>query len=216
MTTQLTRDDVAALHVIGRPSDGALYTALITRAGTRLLAVGDEKSTLLSSTITRDWNLSPDGDHLAYTEQSGLAMQVRVVSLTEFEPAFPALRAATASGQTLLEADAVLNDTPATVGTASPIWAPDGSLSVGAFQTRAPGDGELRTASSGGDTTATAGFALPLAWSSDGAHLAIRAFEGSGPGRSTAETAAIVGPSGESRTVDGSHILVLGWWNAAR
>ncbi len=163
-----------------------------------------------------DWNMSPDGDHLAYTEQSGLAMQVRVVSLTEFEPAFPALRAATASGQTLLEADAVLNDTPATVGTASPIWAPDGSLSVGAFQTRAPGDGELRTASSGGDTTATAGFALPLAWSSDGAHLAIRAFEGSGPGRSTAETAAIVGPSGESRTVDGSHILVLGWWNAAR
>jgi hypothetical protein len=216
VTTQLQRDDVAALHIIGRPLDGPLYTALISRAGTRLLAVGDGKSTLLSSNITRGWTLSPGGTELAYTEQRGLAMQVHVLSLAEFEPAFPALRAATASGQALLDA-ALDEDSRSDVGTASPVWAPDGSLSVGTFegpgaQSQVRAGAELSTASVG----AAGGFALPLAWSPDGVHLAIRAFEGSGPGQTSDETAAIVGADGAIETVSGDHILVLGWWNGGR
>jgi len=214
VTTQLQRDDVAALHIIGRPLDGPLYTALISRAGTRLLAVGGEKSTLLSSNITRGWSLSPDGTQLAYTEQRGLAMQVHVLSLAEFEPAFPALRAATASGQALLD-ETFEEDSRSDVGTASPVWAPDGSLSVGTFEgppTQVRAEAELSTASVG---TAD-GFALPLVWSPDGVHLAIRAFEGSGPGNTRDETAAIVGADGAIQTVSGDHILVLGWWNGGR
>lgn len=225
VTTQLQRDDVAALHIIGRPVGGPLYAALISGAGTRLLAVGDEKSTLLSSNITRGWTLSPSGDQLAYTEQRGLAMQVLVLSLREFEPAFPALRAATAAGQALLDdafdKEAFDEDARSDVGTASPVWAPDGSLSVGAFegpgsQVRAQG---LRTASVGLRTASVGngdGFALPLAWSPDGVHLAIRAFEGTGPGNTSNETAGIVGADGAIETVSGKHILVLGWWNGSR
>ena len=216
VTTQVQRDDVAALHIIGRPLDGPLYTALISRAGTRLLAVGDEKSTLLSTNITRGWTLSPDGAQLAYTEQLGLAMQVHVLSLAEFEPAFPALRAATAPGQALLDADAK-KTTGTDVGTASPVWAPDGSLSVGAFAGPAsPTQGRARAELGTASVAAADGFALPLAWSSDGVHLAIRAFRGTGPGSTSEETAGITGADGAIRTISGDHILVLGWWNGSQ
>ena len=98
------------------------------------------------------------------------------------------------------------------VGTAAPVWSPDGALSVGVFQTPVSSGDQIRVASVG----AGAGFALPLAWSADGAHLAVRAFDGDGPGSSTRESVGIVGSEGALVTLPGGHRQVLGWWNGAR
>ena len=78
-----------------------------------------------------------------------------------------------------------------------------------------------------GDENEADGFALPVAWSRDGRFLALRSFEGSGPGRIRSESAAVIdGASlvggtlngGEndagvaSQLVPGTHVLILGWW----
>ena len=200
----------AAVHVVGRAGDGSLLVELTTRSGSRLSNLGDpeDKARLLSNDLTRDWRLSPDGAQLAFTEQAGLTMAVRVIALDPSltSAGLPAMRAATAAGQALLDEGNV------GVGTAAPVWSPDGALSVGVFQTPVSSGDEIRVASVGSG----AGFALPLAWSADGAHLAVRAFDGGGPGSSTRESVGIVGSDGALVTLPGGHMQVLGWWNGAR
>ncbi len=203
---RLRRDDVAALHVVGWPAEGPLYVTLIGPWGSELLALhgAEDESVLLSTGVTRDWRLSPDGTQLAFTEQRGTAMQVRVVSLLGDGAPLPAMVAATSDAQARWEAN------PGAVATASPAWQPDGTLSVGVFAAPAPA-AELRAAS----LAAGEGFALPLWWSPDGRHLAVRAFDGAGPGSSTREDAAVVGPDGAATPIPGRHLQVLGWWHAS-
>jgi len=226
--------DLFSLHVVGRPSGGPLYAALIGRAGTTIVEFGAEGGGTLvkrqiSTGLTRDWALSPDGTQLAFTEQTGVLMQVRTVALEgALEGAQPALRAATNSGQVLLdEAEIGSADLAGSeMGSAAPVWRTNESLSVGVFRQGASG-GELRVASAASGDGEADSFALPVAWSSDGRFLALRSFEGSGPGSIRGESAAVLdGGSivssalsggdqdvGEMRKlVPGEHVLILGWW----
>lgn len=203
-TPALSSADAVALQIVGRPLDGPLYAALIGPDGTRLASAdANEKRRVLTSSSGRDWALSPDGARLAFTEQTGVSMRVRVVSLDADAPvASPAMRSALPDGQPLLESAG------ADTGSASPVWGPDGTLSVGVFTTPS---GELRTASVGaGD-----GFVLPVAWSPDGAYLAVRSFDGRGPGASTREWASLVDADGATHDIPGEHVRVLGWWSGA-
>lgn len=231
--------DLFSLHVVGRPSGGPLYAALVGAAGTTIVEFGGEEGGVvvngrISTGLTRDWALSPDGTQLAFTEQNGVLMQVRSVvlegALEGGERDQPALRAATTAGQMLLdEAEIGSSDLggPA-MGSASPVWRTAESLSVGVFRQAAASGGELRAASAvSGDENEADGFALPVAWSRDGRFLALRSFEGSGPGSIRSESAAVIdgaslgdgtvnggeNDAGEARQlVPGRHVLILGWW----
>ena len=63
-------------------------------------------------------------------------------------------------------------------------------------------------------TGAVAGFDLPVGWSPDGAYLALRTFDGTGPGNPGAEGVALLGPDGASQVVAGDGLRILGWWHA--
>ena len=134
-------DDLFNLHVVGRPSGGPLYAALIGRGGTKIVELGIEGAgadgaVRISMGLTREWALSPDGAELAFTEQNGLRMQVRTATLDGAERERPTMRAATKSAQALLdEAEIEASDLGGSgMGSASPLWGPDGALRVGVFR----------------------------------------------------------------------------------
>lgn len=217
----LRRADVFGIYPVGRPENGAAYAVLIGADGSELIAVGaggdgSDVVLLLSEGVTRDWRLSPDGTQLAFTEQSGLELRVRL-TLLDAEESDTEEKARAARSVAAISAALETADSDGNGGTASPIWHPDGSLSVGSFG--APeGSPTLRVQADGstsGVGTSAQGFALPLAWSPEGTHLAVRAFKGSGPGATSAESAAVIGPDGEALTIEGQFIRVLGWWHDA-
>ena len=227
-------DDLFSLHVVGRPSGGPLYAALIGRGGTKIVELGIEGAgadgaVRISMGLTREWALSPDGAELAFTEQNGLRMQVRTATLDGAERERPTMRAATKSAQALLdEAEIEASDLGGSgMGSASPLWGPDGALSVGVFRqagsqavSAGRGGGEFRVSSV--TSVEADSFALPVAWSHDGRFLALRSFEGSGPGRISRESATVidnavldaggVDEASATRTLPGEHMLILGWW----
>ena len=228
-----------SLHVVGRPIGGPPYVAIVDGAGTTIVALGSGDGTTMvnkriSASLTRDWKLSPDGTRLAFTEQNGVMMQVRTVAveaaLAAGEGNQPALRAATNAGQTLLD-EAKRGPTGSadpTLGSASPVWRTAESLSVGVFRQTAAEGGELLASSiARGNAKIAGSFALPVAWSHDGRFLALRSFEGSGPGSIRGESAVVIdgaslaeiprkraanGVGHESQPIPGTHVLILGWW----
>ena len=74
----------------------------------------------ISDTSTRDWTLSPDSDSVAFTEQRGGELSVRVASLTD------------AGSQRWVSAKWA--EAPAPAPSASPVWRPDGGLDHGTWQ----------------------------------------------------------------------------------
>ena len=131
------RNDVLGLYPVGRIGQGPTYSVAVGVNGSELLLInaasksGEVEMRPLSRLVTRSWTLSPDGSQLAFTEQQGLDLRVRVASLTSD------------SAQLTVAAALDANGTDATVGTASPAWHPDGTLSVGTL-----GQGEGRCAHS--------------------------------------------------------------------
>jgi hypothetical protein len=194
------------LYAVAKPEDGTLYVAVINTQGSEFIVLSEEgqaeRTVKLSGGVIRDWALSPDGSKVAFTEQRGLKLDVRVVGLF--------------SDRTTLAAADDLNGSLAGApagGSAAPAWHPDGSLSVGTFGES--GGGAVRLAAGGEsviDWEPGEGFILPVAWSEDGAHLALRAFSGSGPGAVGQESAAVMGPGGHIATIHGEFVTVLGWW----
>lgn len=202
--TRIDRSGALALYPVGRPSDGPLYAVVIGAEGSNLISAEGTEPIHLSDTGTRDWALSPDGGALAFTEQRGLNLQVQVVSLRGDQ-------AAISAAQTLSQS----SPGGAGGGSASPVWRPDGSLSVGTFggaeaspALRLQANGETQV-----DVQPRAGFTLPIAWSPDGQLVAVRAFSGRGPGEVGVENGAVVGPDGAPRLIPGEFVRVLGWWN---
>lgn len=202
--------DSLGVYPVAKPPEGPLYIAVIDPSGSALMAIDDDgrvrRTLQLSGGITRDWTLSPDGSQLAFTEQRGLQLDVRVVPLAGTQP-------------TLVTA-AYRNDgfgaAQASDGSAAPVWHPDGSLSVGAFQSVASGAIHVAAARAPTlDGRPRDGFVLPVAWSEDGTHLALRAFSGSGPGAVGEEEAAVMGPDGRLHSIEGQFVSVFGWWYGA-
>ena len=187
---------------MGRAAGGPAYAVAVGAGGSALIAIGDDDVSVLpfAAVVTREWSLSPGGSQLAYTEQRGTSLRVMVLDL-----AGPGLRTAQA-----------VEPGPAG-GSASPVWGPGGTLHAGHFGgTRVvpTGGGEIRSAGVR-VAGAVAGFDLPLGWSPDGAYLALRTFDGTGPGNPGAEGVALLGPDGASQVVTGDGLRILGWWHAA-
>ena len=200
--TLLERDDVGGLYPVGRAAGGPAYAVAVGAGGSALIAIGDGGVSVLpfAAVVTREWSLSPGGSQLAYTEQRGAALRVMVLDL-----AGPGLRTAQA-----------VEPGPAG-GSASPVWGPGGTLHAGHFgddtSGSGPGGGEIRSAGVR-VTAAVAGFDLPVGWSPDGAYLALRSFDGTGPGDPGTEGVALLGPDGASQVVTGDGLRILGWWHA--
>ena len=199
----LRRDDILGLYPVGRPRGGLVYAVAIGPGGSQLLALdGSDAVIRLSAGVTRDWRLSPDGATLAFTEQQGLRLDVRLLPL----------------GGVPLGVAAAVQPVGSRGGSASPAWHPDGSLSLATFGEDAAtlrlaiaGGGIVAGTRTAGDDSA-GGFALPVAWAAGGDFLALRRFDGAGPGDPGVEVAAVRDAAGVVRTIDGANLRILGWW----
>lgn len=208
----LRRSDILGLYPVGRAGNGPTYSVSVGLNGSELLViegsagVGAVERRPLSPLITRSWTLSPDGSQLAFTEQQGLDLRVRVAAL------------AAGSAEIAVAAALDANGFDSTGGTASPTWHPDGSLSVGTLGHGDSGAPTLRVQENGASATIDSerrdGFALPIAWSPQGSHLAVRTFSGVGPGAPGEENAAVIDANGISRAIPGEFVRILGWWSA--
>ena len=201
--TVTRRKDVLGLYPVGA-GGGTTYVTVLGPRGSELVQINGAPSSarVISPLMTRDWTLSPSGGRLAFTEQQGVALAVRVIDLTEPPPEEPALRTAGVSASAR--------------GSASPVWRPNGDLSVGTFGE--DGSPTLRVAAAGETSVELApesGFALPVGWSADGALLALRSFSGSGPGDPGEERAAILRPNSPLVHLPGTDLRILGWWGGA-
>jgi hypothetical protein len=189
-TTTTIVDEQAGVYAIDFSPEGALYYASLNASGTTLKragAAGIEDVALLSNDIARDWTISPDGARLAYAASGDAGFAVSVLDIATGESG----TAGSSSGAGF-----------------SPVWAPDGTLSIG-NEDRTFGAGGA--ASSGGS-----GFDMPVSWASDGSYFVVRHFEG--------ESAADPGPSwlwaidatgSRQRIADTSDIVVAGWLEAS-
>jgi len=148
-----TANAVLGAYAVGFDPGGRFVAVTIDGRGSTLVRDGQE-GTRLSTQITRDWRLSPDGTQLAFVEadvSDGLRYSGHVISLTGDSP-----RSATQAG-------------PASqsLGVA---WAPGGQ----------PTFGQERGATGEARGQTVAGFDIPLAYSSDGAALAVQHWSGTG------------------------------------
>ena len=172
-----------------------LWVATVQSSGTLIAEVRLTDSGLatvervkLSDGVTRDWTLSPDGSRLAFTEQHGLDLRVRVVPLHNDDPHL------VSSSWSVAERSS--SDSRDDVGpSASPVWRPDGQLDIGSWD----------------EATSETGFTLPIAWDQSGEWLALRSLDGSGPGRVTGKRLAFQGPDGALVQAP-DDLSFVGWW----
>jgi hypothetical protein len=185
---------------------GAVYVAVTEPTGTRLESLtGGARARVgaLSSGIARDFALSPDGQRLAYVDThpySGAAFAVRVLEL---------------SGGLTASALAAAPGAPPTTATLGPAWTPGGELTVSSARR---GGSTLRFG--GSELSASAatpvgasqgdGFDVPLAWSPDGAGLAVRAVTGD-VGSVRDQRLALISGSGDRRPFGNADTKFLGW-----
>ncbi|MEX2158124.1 MAG: hypothetical protein WEB04_01855 [Dehalococcoidia bacterium] len=178
------------------PDGGAVYYASIGAGGTDLLraslagaAAASETVAHLSDGFARDWELSPDGSALAYLVDgpAGIAFEAKILDL-----------GSGAAGQAIagepLEAF-------------SPAWTPDGTLTLG----RTEGAAQVEGGAALSLPKPNGGFDAPLSWSPDGAHLALRAFEGASVSEPGASRVVIANGSTRHVLADTGDLTVLGW-----
>ena len=189
--------EVGSAHPIAMRGD-TLWVALVRSDGTFVvnLTLGDDGLSSrgerwISNEATREWTLSPNGARLAFTEQRGVELSVRVAPLSERVDLW------VSNHWTIGELKGATGQTqPAQIASsASPVWRPDGTLDVGRW------------------TDTTEQFTLPVGRDPSGRWLALRSLAGSGPGDVTAERLVLRGPDDTLReTRDG--IKFVGWWTA--
>lgn len=194
----------AGLFPVGFSPDGStLYFTSLSEAGTdlgRVAVAGGEAGQVahLSDGFARDWQLSPDGTKLAYLAEAsgaGIAFEARVLDID--------------SGA----AEAAIGGAP--VEQFSPVWDPQGGLTVGRL-----GDDGAAARIEGGVASslpnAGAGFDVPLSWSPSGSHLALRAFEGASLADPGPSHVIVMAQDGARRQISQtSDVTVLGWLEAA-
>ncbi len=210
----------AGLFPIGFSPDGtSLYYAQVSTRGTDLgrapLAGGGATLVAeLGDDITRDWHLSPDGTSLAYLaiRDDGTGFSARVLDLGGAPSEKPDDSEAPSA-----ESLAALNDRDDSAADEfNPIWHPNGEkLTMGRIE-EAGASPALNVGAADGKVQELAapagGFDVPLSWSADGGHLAVRSFEGSSAMDPGASYVVVVG-SGESRhqLSSTSDLTVIGW-----
>lgn len=159
--TLLTASQVLGVYPVGFDPDGALVSVRIDGDGSTALR-GEKPVARLSPFITRDWSLSADGQQIAFIvvdQSSGLRYTPSVASLSDVGLAVAA--------QSMGHATEAL-------GTA---WAPGAGTAT---------FGHEPAAGAGVSAQSAGGFDVPLAYSPDGASLAVRHWTGSSfadPGR---------------------------------
>ncbi len=176
-----------------------LFAALIESGGTSVVRLQLTRGTLtrleqrqVSEEITRDWRLSPDGALVAFTEQRGLDLSVRVASLTDDVTDAPA---------SWVSRRWTVGDPVGAAGSAhfpqsaAAVWRADGSLEVGSW------------------ADAVDGFSLPIAGDAGGEWLALRSVVGSGPGDVAAERLVLRDADG-GLTEAPAGFQFVGWWSA--
>ena len=206
-----------ALFPIDFSADGVwLYYAMLSPSGTDLARApaggvgGAEPVAHLNDGFARDWHLSPDGKRLAYLGQAlgdgGVSFIAQVLDLSTGVVQAPLGESRSAQF--------------------NPIWEPGGALTVGRLDATGGSLARLSVDDGGLATTAAllplpdgagAGFDVPLSWSPDGVHLAVRSFERasvSDPGRSRIVVVSANGERHELSPV--SDVIVAGWLEASR
>jgi hypothetical protein len=184
-----------ALFPVAFLADGSLFYVAVSPQGSDLmrLAPGASDPVLvvrLSDDLTRDWALSPSGNRLAFVTLSQTASRVastiEVLDLRSLE-----ITAADEGG----------------VDEAGPVWAPDGTLSIGRIVSRHGGviAGERTLASP------DRGFDVPLGWSRSGKTVAVRSFDGSSAASPGNVSLAIVFAGGGRRTLAFGEVTFIGW-----
>ncbi len=174
-------DGVIGAFPVGFDNDGRFVAVVIDGSGSALLRDG-AMIARISSFITRDWQLSPDGSRVAFIETNtagGLHYVARVARLDG-------------------SADAGAQSVPGTGQQLGVAWAPGGSPAFGAE----PGGG---VSAQGG----AAGFDIPLAYTANGRALAVQHWTGASfaaPGRMTIEVVA----DGSRQRIDG-YTEFYGW-----
>jgi hypothetical protein len=150
----------------------------------------------LSSGMTRDWALSPDGSRLAFLE----------IAFTEAEVAS---RAAVFDLQT----EVATSITSADEVAFGPVWSDAGELAVGVFE---PASGEAGLLVVNGESRQRIagperGFDVPLAYDALADAYVVNAFENdsiTAPGRSTL---VLVGGNGTRTTIAEGEVTLVGW-----
>ena len=201
----------AQLFPIDFSADGWFYYAALTSSGTslaRVPALGGEAALVanLSDGFARDWRLSPDGTRLAYLAQTsqdaGAAFVAQVLDLS------------TGLVQTPLAS--------ADVAQFSPVWEREGALTIGRLD--AAGGAPVRLSRDGGLSATSAvpasarpsGFDVPLSWSPDGGHLAVRSFAGASVADPGPSSVVVVSTDGARRALSSrSDVAIAGWLEAA-
>jgi hypothetical protein len=194
--------DVALFPVAFSDGGASFSYATLSPSGSDLqvveLATGSRRTLRLSDELTRDWELTQAGDRLAF------------LVLTTDGGRYSA-RAATLE----IETGALTIAPAGSWDELGPTWTADGAgLTFGRLT---PGLGGSAVVQTGGRTTALAGpalgFDVPLAWSADGALLAVQTFDGASitePGRSAL---ALVGRDGSRDLVAAGEVTFVGWLN---
>ena len=210
-SVQIAAAEADLLPIDFSPDGAWFFYASFTRAGTELMrapAGGGASETVahLSDGVARDWRLSPDGMRLAYLAQApadaNVAFVLRVLDLQTGEVA------------------ASPDDGAAQF---SPLWERDGVLTVG----RLDGGGTparlivegavaaLEAALLPGPAGGT-GFDVPISWSPDGVHLAVRGFAAASLADPGPSRVLVVATDGGRRELSPlSDITIVGWLEVA-
>jgi Tol biopolymer transport system component len=200
----LTTWRTASLFPIAFAPDGSkLYFATLSPSGTDLYTVaadgsGETMIAHLSDDIARDWRLSPDGGTLAYSVAGG-GPQPQVITMT--------LNLATG-----VAADAVRSPAARRLEF-NPAWEADGTLTVASVGPQGGSTVSVVAAATAKTLASNADAVdLPLAWSPDGASLAVRSVDGASLEQATASHVDLVGSDGSRRRVsDNADVLIVGW-----
>jgi hypothetical protein len=171
-------------YPVGFDKGGELLAVTIDANGSTVVRAGSPV-VRLSSHITRDWRLSPDGAALAFIEvdsSNGLRYVPRIIALSRADQGAVVAQSVAPSNTGLGVAWQP--------GSAAPTF---GSEPSGVFAQGVSGGG----------------FDVPLAWSPDGEALAVQRWSGSGYANAGAMQLELVTPSGR-RTLE-TFSRFLGW-----
>jgi Tol biopolymer transport system component len=202
--TVTTWHSASVFPIAFAPDGSKLYFATLNAQGSDLYSVAPDgsdetKIAHLADEITRDWSLSPDGTQLAYSVAEAGAAPGLVAKTLDL--------ATGAISDALPEAGAKAQTNPA--------WKGAHNLTLGAVKAEgggdavdvAPGAGITARVTDNSDT-----MDLPLAWSPDGARLAVRSVDGATPFEAGASHIDLVDADGNrARVSDSADTTVLGW-----
>lgn len=195
---------------IGYAADGGLVYARLTTEGTQILSVREGRAPTqlfhASDDIAREWRISPDGQRIVFLApvetMERIQHRTHVAVLSNGAPV-------DVPGLTTIDGEQY-----------GPLWSPGGNVLAVGRQASPPDAGAITLLDLDGGARGLAGpeegFDIPMAWSPDGAYLAIRSFDGVDASHPGAESTVIVDLEGGRYPVTAdTEIIFIGWWRGA-